>query len=101
MISYFVNLLEHFLQTSIVYKKISIDSIIEMCFSGNETNLFVFLLHWFRPKPLSLYIFSPSKDTRKLLVENTSSGGVCVNETLFHAGGNNTLIKFLYGHVFA
>eukprot|EP00735_Rhodelphis_limneticus_P003103 TRINITY_DN1435_c0_g1::TRINITY_DN1435_c0_g1_i1::g.27190::m.27190 TRINITY_DN1435_c0_g1::TRINITY_DN1435_c0_g1_i1::g.27190 ORF type:complete len:567 (-),score=170.15,sp/P30838/AL3A1_HUMAN/43.08/1e-127,Aldedh/PF00171.17/1.4e-84 TRINITY_DN1435_c0_g1_i1:306-1925(-) len=39
-----------------------------------------------RPKPLSLYIFSSSTDTQNKIVYNTSSGGVTVNATLFHAG---------------
>jgi aldehyde dehydrogenase (NAD+) len=37
-----------------------------------------------RPKPLALYPFSKSKDTIQTVLERTSSGGVCVNHTLFH-----------------
>lgn len=37
-----------------------------------------------RPKPLALYPFSKSNDTIQTVLERTSSGGVCVNHTLFH-----------------
>ncbi|MCD4771778.1 MAG: aldehyde dehydrogenase [Bacteroidales bacterium] len=36
------------------------------------------------PKPLAMYIFSHNKMQVKQLIENTSSGGFCVNETLSH-----------------
>lgn len=36
-----------------------------------------------RPKPLALYVFSDD-DAARTVVEGTSSGGVCVNHTLFH-----------------
>jgi len=35
-------------------------------------------------KPLALYIFSSSDATAEKVVEATSSGGVCVNGTIFH-----------------
>ncbi|XP_026288446.1 aldehyde dehydrogenase family 3 member B1 isoform X3 [Frankliniella occidentalis] len=38
-----------------------------------------------RDKPLALYIFSDNKVERDLFLKNTSSGGVCINETIFHA----------------
>ncbi len=37
-----------------------------------------------RPKPLALYVFSGDKSETETIVERTSSGGVCVNHTLFH-----------------
>lgn len=37
-----------------------------------------------RPKPLALYVFSDDGDTARRVVDETSSGGVCVNHTLFH-----------------
>jgi len=36
------------------------------------------------PKPLAMYIFSHNKKQVKQLIENTSSGGFCVNETVSH-----------------
>ncbi|XP_066256738.1 aldehyde dehydrogenase, dimeric NADP-preferring-like [Euwallacea similis] len=35
-------------------------------------------------KPLTLYIFSNIKSDVELLVKNTSSGGVCINDTIIH-----------------
>ncbi|XP_049293048.1 aldehyde dehydrogenase, dimeric NADP-preferring isoform X5 [Anopheles funestus] len=35
-------------------------------------------------KPLCLYIFTQNKTDIRTMVENTSSGGVCVNDTLMH-----------------
>lgn len=37
-----------------------------------------------REKPLSLYIFSNNKNDVKLFLNTTSSGGVCVNDTIMH-----------------
>lgn len=37
-----------------------------------------------REKPLAIYIFSKNKKDREYLLEATSSGGVCVNDTLLH-----------------
>jgi len=37
-----------------------------------------------RPKPLALYIFSKNTGVQKRVLETTSSGGACVNETVFH-----------------
>lgn len=37
-----------------------------------------------RPKPLALYVFSDDDDTVDRVLEQTSSGGVCVNHTIFH-----------------
>ncbi|MGB7520844.1 MAG: aldehyde dehydrogenase, partial [Spirulinaceae cyanobacterium] len=35
-----------------------------------------------RPKPLALYIFSEDKQVQKQVLEQTSSGGVCINDTI-------------------
>ena len=37
-----------------------------------------------RPKPLALYIFSKSSKFSKQIIAQTSSGGVCVNDTISH-----------------
>ena len=37
-----------------------------------------------RPKPLALYFFSRWKRNLKMVLSRTSSGGVCVNETIMH-----------------
>ena len=37
-----------------------------------------------RPKPLALYVFAQRGDVVDDMVENTTSGGVCVNHTLMH-----------------
>jgi len=37
-----------------------------------------------RPKPLALYIFSKDSKVSKKVLDSTSSGGACVNETVFH-----------------
>ena len=37
-----------------------------------------------RPRPLALYYFGYNKAEQQRVLENTHSGGVCVNETLLH-----------------
>jgi aldehyde dehydrogenase (NAD+) len=37
-----------------------------------------------RPKPLAEYIFSKSSDNQQYLLNNTSAGGVCINDCLIH-----------------
>ena len=37
-----------------------------------------------RPKPLALYVFSRSSNTVEETLEGTTSGGVCINNTLVH-----------------
>ncbi len=37
-----------------------------------------------RPKPLALYVFSSDKKFVNKIITQTSSGGVCVNETIMH-----------------
>lgn len=36
------------------------------------------------PKPLALYIFSTHKQNQNYLLQNTTAGGTCINETLAH-----------------
>jgi len=37
-----------------------------------------------RPKPLALYVFSRSADRQQQILAGTSSGGVCINDTIVH-----------------
>lgn len=37
-----------------------------------------------RPKPLALYVFSDSKKLQDKFLKQTSSGGVCINDTILH-----------------
>jgi len=37
-----------------------------------------------RDKPLALYMFSGSSDAQRRVLDQTSSGGACVNATMFH-----------------
>jgi len=37
-----------------------------------------------RPHPLALYYFGYNKDAQQHILENTHSGGVCINDTLMH-----------------
>lgn len=39
-----------------------------------------------RPKPLALYIFSKDKQKQKQVLQETSSGGVCINDTVMQFG---------------
>ncbi|MFN6515972.1 MAG: aldehyde dehydrogenase [Nostoc sp. CreGUA01] len=39
-----------------------------------------------RPKPLALYLFSQNKNLQNSLLQETSSGGVCINDTIMHVG---------------
>ena len=39
-----------------------------------------------RPKPLALYIFSKDKITQQKVINSTSSGGVCINDTIMQVG---------------
>lgn len=38
-----------------------------------------------RPRPLALYYFGEDKDEQKQVLNNTTSGGATINDTLFHA----------------
>jgi acyl-CoA reductase-like NAD-dependent aldehyde dehydrogenase len=37
-----------------------------------------------RPKPLALYCFSRNKESQRRILRETSSGGVCINDTNSH-----------------
>lgn len=37
-----------------------------------------------RPRPLALYFFAQNKQDKNRVLEQTHSGGVCINETIFH-----------------
>ncbi|MEO2045013.1 MAG: aldehyde dehydrogenase family protein [Pirellulales bacterium] len=37
-----------------------------------------------RPKPLALYLFSRNRQCQQRILSQTSSGGVCVNDTIVH-----------------
>ncbi|MBU7583511.1 MAG: aldehyde dehydrogenase family protein [Nostoc sp. TH1S01] len=39
-----------------------------------------------RPKPLALYLFSQNKSLQQRVLQKTSSGGVCLNDTMMHFG---------------
>ena len=39
-----------------------------------------------RPKPLALYLFSNNKSKQERILAATSSGGVCINDTIFQVG---------------
>jgi aldehyde dehydrogenase (NAD+) len=39
-----------------------------------------------RPKPLALYLFSQNKNLQKQILQETSSGGVCINDTVMQVG---------------
>lgn len=41
-----------------------------------------------RPHPLALYIFSDDKAEQEAWIKNSTSGGACVNETLFHVSAH-------------
>ncbi|MBE9034578.1 aldehyde dehydrogenase [aff. Roholtiella sp. LEGE 12411] len=42
-----------------------------------------------RPKPLALYLFSQNKNLQKRVLQETSSGGVCINDTLMQFGASS------------
>jgi coniferyl-aldehyde dehydrogenase len=37
-----------------------------------------------RPRPLALYFFGHKRKQQRTVIEQTHSGGVCINETMFH-----------------
>ena len=39
-----------------------------------------------REKPLAMYIFSAREGVIDLFTKNTSSGGICINDTIMHLG---------------
>ena len=52
-----------------------------------------------RPQPLALYVFTSSSKTADKVLNNTTSGGACVNDTVMHTANPN--LPFggeCYGH---
>ncbi|HEX4506483.1 MAG TPA: coniferyl aldehyde dehydrogenase, partial [Alphaproteobacteria bacterium] len=41
-----------------------------------------------RPRPLAVYYFGPEDAACRRFIERTTSGGVCINDVLSHAGGD-------------
>jgi len=41
-----------------------------------------------KPKPLSLYLFTNDRSVLEAVLRNTSSGGVCINDTVSHIVGS-------------
>ena len=39
-----------------------------------------------QPKPLALYFFSKNQEYQQQVLQKTSSGGVCINDTIMHIG---------------
>ena len=39
-----------------------------------------------RPKPLALYVFAENSQTQRQVLDRTSSGGACINETIMQVG---------------
>lgn len=39
-----------------------------------------------QPKPLALYFFSKNQEYQQEILQKTSSGGVCINDTIMHIG---------------
>ncbi|MEJ1935304.1 aldehyde dehydrogenase family protein, partial [Nostoc sp. NIES-2111] len=39
-----------------------------------------------QPKPLALYLFTQNQTLQKRVLQETSSGGVCINDTMMHIG---------------
>jgi len=37
-----------------------------------------------RPKPLATYVFTKDKNVQDAVIENVSTGGICVNDTIIH-----------------
>jgi len=42
-----------------------------------------------KPKPLSLYLFTDDKSVQDVILRSTSSGGVCINDTVSHIIGSD------------
>ncbi|WOT05883.1 coniferyl aldehyde dehydrogenase [Shewanella youngdeokensis] len=42
-----------------------------------------------RPRPLALYLMSFNQDTQQQVMSHTHSGGVCINETVFHVAADD------------
>ncbi|MBW2505120.1 MAG: aldehyde dehydrogenase family protein, partial [Deltaproteobacteria bacterium] len=42
-----------------------------------------------RPRPLALYLFSYDKQLQQKMIDLTHSGGMCINDTVFHAAADD------------
>ena len=42
-----------------------------------------------KPKPLALYLFTDNQSVQEAILRNTSSGGVCINDTVSHVVGSD------------
>ena len=42
-----------------------------------------------KPKPLALYLFTDNQSIQEAILRNTSSGGVCINDTVSHIVGSD------------
>jgi len=42
-----------------------------------------------KPKPLALYLFTDNRSVQEAILRNTSSGGVCMNDTVSHIVGSD------------
>lgn len=42
-----------------------------------------------RPKPLALYLFTKNRQKQQQVLDSTSSGGVCINDTVMHVSVNS------------
>lgn len=65
---------------------------IELNFNRDIKNFMPYIIYsllFISDKPLALYIFSNNKSDRDLMISKTTSGGVCVNDTIMHFTGNH------------
>ena len=53
---------------------------------------FCLIENLFREKPLALYVFSKNKSVVEKMLQQTSSGGVTVNDVLMHITGKSLII---------
>jgi acyl-CoA reductase-like NAD-dependent aldehyde dehydrogenase len=42
-----------------------------------------------KPKPLSLYLFTDDQGVQEAILSGTSSGGICINDTVSHIVGSD------------
>ncbi len=42
-----------------------------------------------QPRPLALYVMTFDKNIQNMIIENTHSGGVCINDTAFHVAADD------------
>jgi aldehyde dehydrogenase (NAD+) len=54
-------------------------------FTYNDVNEAIAIINQ-RPKPLTLYLFSRNKNLQQQVLQSTSSGSVCINDTVIQCG---------------